>query len=436
PHIPPPLSTARAWAARHYSPRHPSAALYPAAGLLELSRMLDDPAERQRYFDYAERILVSLSTPDGDGGYLSQGTDFESLLTRGTYTFPGYEKGLSWGDFYYVQALQRYREIVAPPARWSADTVAGATERWARVPSHVWTVRSHAGRTALGTAHGRFTAGLGGEPLAVALFDTPVSGDLVFSVDVAAAENLELRPETAARILFNWTDDANYDYFKLSATPGESGLYRRTAGTDAQITTVADALLHGHGWRSVSLARTGTQYTVSIDGEQAASANLTAAPEHGFTGVAAEGQSVFFADAALDAETPAETFADWAELAVPDPAKRGAGDDANTDGAANVLHYLAGTASLAAASADGNPLAVTLHPGADSVGLRFHARKRGDYALSAEYSADLQWWHPLPTRPMPDTLPDAAGRRAMEAQAHETAAGFFRLRADPRTETP
>ncbi len=424
------------YAGRDLFARDSSAAAIAAAGLLELARMLDDPAERRRYFDYAERILVSLSTPDGEGGYLSLGTDYESILTQGTYTFAGYEKGLTWGDFYYIQAVQRYREIVNPPARWSADTVAGATERWARVPLHVWTVRSHAGRSAMGTAHGRYTDGPGGEPLAVALLDTPVTGDLVFSVDVAAAENLEIRPDTAARVLFNWTDAANHDYFKLSATPGESGVYRRAAGTDSQITSVAEALLRDHSWRSVTLARSGTQYTVTVDGAQVASTALTGAPAQAFTGVAAEGQSVFFAGAALDADTAPETFAVWADLAIADPAQRNAADDANGDGAANVLYYLAGTPSLPAASSRGNPLDVTLHPGEESLGITFHARVRSDYGVTAEYSPDLWSWQPLPTRPVPDTLPDANGRRAMEAVAEPAADGFFRLRVDPRAEAP
>ena len=424
------------YAGRDLFARDSSAAAIAAAGLLELSRMLDDPAERQRYFDYAERILVSLSTPDGEGGYLSQGTAYESILTQGTYTFSGYNKGLTWGDFYYIQAVQRYREIVDPPARWAAHTAAGATARWARVPSHVWTVRSHAGRTAMGTAHGRYAAGLGGEPLAVALFDTPVSGDVLFTVEVAAAENLDLRPETAARILFNWVDASNHDFFKLSATPGESGVYRRTGGADAQITSVPDALLHDHGWRSVSLTRTGTQYTFAVDNEQTASINLPDAAAEAFLGLAAEGQSVFFADAALEADTPPESFADWADLAVADPAARTAADDPNNDGFANVLHYLAGTPSLAGATAQERPLGVTIHTDEDSVSLRFHARKRGDYTVTAEYSADMHSWQSLRTRPAPDTLPDAMGRRTMEAVAEGASAGFFRLRADPRTETP
>ncbi|MCD8481899.1 MAG: hypothetical protein LR015_04010 [Verrucomicrobia bacterium] len=69
---------------------------------------MDDEVLRQQYFDWAETILISLSTPEADGGYLSQGTTFDSLITQGTYTFPGTHKGLAWGDFYFIQAMQRY----------------------------------------------------------------------------------------------------------------------------------------------------------------------------------------------------------------------------------------------------------------------------------------------------------------------------------------
>lgn len=419
------------YAGRDLFARDSSAAAIAAAGLLELSRMLDDPAERRRYFDYAERILVSLSTPDGEGGYLSQGTTHESILTQGTYTFSGYNKGLTWGDFYYIQALQRYREIVAPPTRWSTDAVAGATERWARVPAHVWTIRSHAGRTAMGTAHGRYGAGLGGEPLAVALLDTPVSGDLVFSVDVSIAENLVIRPDTAARIFFNWKDEANHDFIKLSASPGESGVRRRSAGGEAQLASIPQALLPDHGWQRVTLTRAGALHTLAIDGTDVLSLSVpTDAPE-GFVGVGAEGHSIFFADVSLDATMAPETYAAWAEEVIADPTRRGPADDA-LGGAANLLHYIAGTRTADPMAESTNPLSPEVLPGGESLGLHFRARHRPDYAITVEHSSDLHAWATVPHAPVSNILPDAAGRRIMKAETDEAGDGFFRLRVAPR----
>ncbi|HEY2769265.1 MAG TPA: hypothetical protein VGI87_01800 [Solirubrobacteraceae bacterium] len=57
----------------------------------------------------AERILTSLSSP----AYLSRGTSNAAILLHGTYAEPqgSADTGLTWGDYYFLEALLRYRAL-------------------------------------------------------------------------------------------------------------------------------------------------------------------------------------------------------------------------------------------------------------------------------------------------------------------------------------
>jgi unsaturated chondroitin disaccharide hydrolase len=417
------------YAGRDLFARDSSAAAIAAAGLLQLSVLLDDPEERQRYFSAAETILVSLSTPVADGGFLALGTPYQSILAKGTYSFDGYDKGLAWGDFYYLQAIQRYREIVDPPARWSDDRVAGLAGRWGMAPAHAWTIRRHAGKPAMGISHGQYQAGLDGQPRAVAVLDTPLLGDFAFTVEVASAENLDVRPDATAMILFNWLGERDYHYILLGAQAGVSGLYRVEDGVESQLLAIPGPLLTDSAWRQVTLQRAGTDHTVSVDGAILLGFQAPAPASGGLVGLGADGHAAFFASAQLSGDLPPDSYADWAQAAIPDPAMRGPEADADGNGLANVLEYL--LADEAALNGGAPGLTLALH-GDATPEASFTSRFRPDYALVLEQSANLSDWAPVALPSPALLLPDAGGLRRTRHAAGHAQTRFFRLRAIAR----
>jgi unsaturated chondroitin disaccharide hydrolase len=98
--------------------RDSSAAAIAASGLLELSTLSTDPADRTRYADAARSMLTSLCTADAGGGYLAEDAGGDSispgLLMRGCQTHPDSVSGanqcdesLIFGDYYFLEALMR-----------------------------------------------------------------------------------------------------------------------------------------------------------------------------------------------------------------------------------------------------------------------------------------------------------------------------------------
>lgn len=97
------------------APRDTSAAAIAASALLELSTFETDPAAKQRDVDAARDILTSLSSPT----YAPCGnTKFAAILQHGTQHQPkGWvDTGLSFGDYYFVEALGRYEKQVGSTA--------------------------------------------------------------------------------------------------------------------------------------------------------------------------------------------------------------------------------------------------------------------------------------------------------------------------------
>ena len=101
--------------------RDTSAASVAAAGLLELSTFVSDPNLQQKYFQAAKNILTSLSTRDSNGGYLAKDAVGDPLSPsimmrgyKGVNSSPDklYERGTSWGDYYFIEALVRYKNMV------------------------------------------------------------------------------------------------------------------------------------------------------------------------------------------------------------------------------------------------------------------------------------------------------------------------------------
>ncbi|HEX8076130.1 MAG TPA: FG-GAP-like repeat-containing protein [Thermoleophilaceae bacterium] len=118
-------------------PRDSSAAAIAASGLIELSQLDPDTGRSRRYFGVAQATLGSLSS----GAYLAEGTSSRSILLHGTGNKPGgdYDRGLVYGDYFFIEALLRYRALArgaaAPPdfnGDGYADLAAGAPGENAR----------------------------------------------------------------------------------------------------------------------------------------------------------------------------------------------------------------------------------------------------------------------------------------------------------------
>ncbi|MBO5193446.1 MAG: glycoside hydrolase family 88 protein [Bacteroidales bacterium] len=90
------------------TPRDASAAAVTACALLEMSTMLPDG---QKYFDYAEKILKSLSS---DAYLAKPGTNEGFILKHSVGSLPNgseIDVPLNYADYYYLEGLQRYMNI-------------------------------------------------------------------------------------------------------------------------------------------------------------------------------------------------------------------------------------------------------------------------------------------------------------------------------------
>lgn len=92
------------------APRDASAGAVLAAGLLELCRYVDATTGK-KYHAAAEKILKSLSSP----AYKAPpGTNGGFILMHSVGHLPGKSEidvGITYADYYYVEALKRYREL-------------------------------------------------------------------------------------------------------------------------------------------------------------------------------------------------------------------------------------------------------------------------------------------------------------------------------------
>jgi len=112
-----------------YEPRDSSAAAVAADAFVELAQLEPDTAKRAVYGDLATRTLESLSSPE----YLSDDPLFPAVLKHGTYgaMAGSSDTGTSWGDYYFREALMRYRtsvQRVGGPDRFQTAVRASYTE--------------------------------------------------------------------------------------------------------------------------------------------------------------------------------------------------------------------------------------------------------------------------------------------------------------------
>ena len=88
-------------------PYESSAAAIAASGMLNLSRMTTDVARARLYYDYALRILGTLTTPE----FLANETQgWEGILKRGMYHQRkglGVDESVMWGDYFFLEALSK-----------------------------------------------------------------------------------------------------------------------------------------------------------------------------------------------------------------------------------------------------------------------------------------------------------------------------------------
>ena len=91
-----------------HAPRDASAAAVTASALFDLSTLVDNG---QPYFDYAEKIIKELSTPN----YLAaKGSNNGFILKHSTGSLPHgseIDVPLNYADYYYLEALKRYMKL-------------------------------------------------------------------------------------------------------------------------------------------------------------------------------------------------------------------------------------------------------------------------------------------------------------------------------------
>lgn len=89
------------------APRDSSSAAIAASGMVDLALVEPSSERRGRYLDAAQDILASLMSPV----YFSLGTN-PAVLLHGTYLWPGtVDRGLAYGDAFFVEALLRLRRV-------------------------------------------------------------------------------------------------------------------------------------------------------------------------------------------------------------------------------------------------------------------------------------------------------------------------------------
>jgi unsaturated chondroitin disaccharide hydrolase len=95
--------------------RDASAAAIAASSLLELSIHVSQPKDKEKYFQAAKNILISLCSPK----YLTKGSNDSAILRHSVGSFPhGGEVDVSliYADYYFIEALLRYRQLILNPS--------------------------------------------------------------------------------------------------------------------------------------------------------------------------------------------------------------------------------------------------------------------------------------------------------------------------------
>jgi hypothetical protein len=105
------------------TPRDTSAAAIAAAGLLELGLVVEERALRERYLGAAEQILASLlgfRGPDGKLAYLARDSVHRGILAAGAHAYGMPQQSLSFGDAYFLEAMNRCLALPTLPGETRA----------------------------------------------------------------------------------------------------------------------------------------------------------------------------------------------------------------------------------------------------------------------------------------------------------------------------
>ena len=131
-------------------PLDSSAAAIASAALLELMEYVDS-SDSARYFDAAQTMLEGLSSLD----ILTNDLDYDSILREGSIARNYHHMGLTYGDYYFIEALRRYEAAVSVPGDYNNDGVVDAADYT------VWrdTFGSTTDLTADGNENGQIDAG-------------------------------------------------------------------------------------------------------------------------------------------------------------------------------------------------------------------------------------------------------------------------------------
>lgn len=390
------------WSGQPVLSRDTSAAALTAAALLEMATLETTPEARWQAYRLGERVLGSLIR-----NHLATDGAVQAILKDGTTTFPSVERGLVYGDVYFLEAIRRYAALVRPESEFAPGD-AGATTAWRAEQAWRWQVRHEEGEP-------RWMLGRGWQEASATHVwskgEALSTGSL--AVRVRPQDHRLIRPALAAELV--WTvADGSRRVARAAAGEGRSGIFRVLEnGTEEALVPVASSLLP-NDWVSLELVWDASEVTFRVNDT---TLGVSSGSPVGAVGLGGNGP-MLFDDAAWQgisagAPTPQEA---WRTAAFGEQAGAfWAADlaDVDEDGWPNLLEYALGMDPLVESRAD---VAV------DETGTLRFARSASatDVDVIAEWSADLTTWLPVPTQ--------EAGDGFREATPPVAGDGFFRLR--------
>ncbi len=84
-----------------------SAGAITASGLLQLSQLVSDPAQGQKYANYAFKMIAKLCTPEF---LASEDEEWEGVMKHGSYHEMkrlGVDESVMWGEYFFAEALDK-----------------------------------------------------------------------------------------------------------------------------------------------------------------------------------------------------------------------------------------------------------------------------------------------------------------------------------------
>jgi unsaturated chondroitin disaccharide hydrolase len=352
-----------------------SAAALAASALMLASELAESNELRDEYFAYGLHILETLSTP----GYLAADDSYnplkESILGQGSYTFTGIEKGQIWGDFFYVEALRRYRDLVEPATVFDDEPGWGNYLGYSVISPQRWKVVPDLGDSAL-RLQGR-GAQSDDLPADLALYRHATLDDFDISFEFRADELLV--PGNPVDVVFvcGYIDEENYLFVRPSTSASRSGVFKVENGVMSSLSTL-DPIAETQGYHTLTVSVTGNQMDIAIDGSVESPVVDPAIGAAGFVGFGGTGNSLLFDTINVFG---AETFAElspresWRELNFTYPRSILAQDgfDPDLDGRANLLEYAFGTDPLVASGQLPGPSISVSGPSAIDVSFPYNS---------------------------------------------------------------